>query len=556
MYHIAIYARYSTADQSPTSIEDQIRRCRKTIETKGIDVVREIVFEDHAASGSDRAVGKRKGYLDLIEAIEKREVTCLVADELSRLGRDPSELLRLKDLLEKYRILLLTVDGLDSRSPDWGLKMSFLALMSKAELDNVRHMTKRGMHGQLERGYMIAAPAFGYMGVRVTAAGKPVQLEDEAAGTIWEIVEAKASIVRQIYTDRAAGKSLAAIAKDLNARGVLPPRPRKNSAWLASTVAQLLRNPVYRGVFIYQGSPAYLSHAKKSGQSSARAATEYNRPNLRLVSDETWQKCNKESSRILTNSPSAHLLKGMVQCGACGGTLSVTSASHKSRSLYCPTCEANRAAGAKKGNQTTSVGVDGILVLLQRMLRDVLNEPEIFSTYHDTLRARLTFGGRQRLAEMRKDYLAQERTYRQFLDQFLAGDERLKEKVQLLAEKYKSQKLEYEKIKHQLRRLDEGEIIRRLSIPPEKVIEELVGTAGKDFHRLTPILRNLFPSIRLLGRSPNKAAIFEIQLDLDLAVSSATKTKPAGERLISRCYCVWASKSRPTVWSVTTYPPE
>ena len=54
--HAAIYARYSSENQRPESIEDQVAACRKLAEEKGSTVLEEHIYADQAKSGvrSDR----------------------------------------------------------------------------------------------------------------------------------------------------------------------------------------------------------------------------------------------------------------------------------------------------------------------------------------------------------------------------------------------------------------------------------------------------------------------------------------------------------------------
>jgi DNA invertase Pin-like site-specific DNA recombinase len=60
----AIYARYSSGLQSPSSIGDQTRRCRSFAERQGWTVV--ATFEDPALSGG--GVDHRPGYQQLMTA--------------------------------------------------------------------------------------------------------------------------------------------------------------------------------------------------------------------------------------------------------------------------------------------------------------------------------------------------------------------------------------------------------------------------------------------------------------------------------------------------------
>jgi predicted site-specific integrase-resolvase len=61
MTRAAIYARYSSEHQSETSIEDQVRNCRRLCEEKGWQVVE--VYADRALSGASTL---RPGYQKLM----------------------------------------------------------------------------------------------------------------------------------------------------------------------------------------------------------------------------------------------------------------------------------------------------------------------------------------------------------------------------------------------------------------------------------------------------------------------------------------------------------
>ena len=66
-HRVAIYARYSSQLQKPTSIEDQIRLCRQQAEANGHDVVR--VHFDRSATATTRH--SRPGLRDLLRDAER-----------------------------------------------------------------------------------------------------------------------------------------------------------------------------------------------------------------------------------------------------------------------------------------------------------------------------------------------------------------------------------------------------------------------------------------------------------------------------------------------------
>src|SRR5690606_10835512 len=86
-------------------------------------------------------------------------------------------------------------------------------------------------------------------------------------GTRWNIDETNAKHVRVIYERKRNGDSLVAIARYLNEQGIPPPRKPRNangpSYWRPGTVYQLIRNPIYRGVFVWNGSSFAKAKAKK-----------------------------------------------------------------------------------------------------------------------------------------------------------------------------------------------------------------------------------------------------------------------------------------------------
>ena len=63
----AIYARYSSENQRPESIEDQISSCRKLATERGYVVSEEHIYSDMAASGARK---DRPGLAALMAAAE------------------------------------------------------------------------------------------------------------------------------------------------------------------------------------------------------------------------------------------------------------------------------------------------------------------------------------------------------------------------------------------------------------------------------------------------------------------------------------------------------
>src|SRR4051794_82468 len=78
---ILIYARYSTDEQNPRSIEDQVAFCRRFIESLGLTDVRIEVISDEGKSGELRS---RPGIDQVRAGISARRWYLILGEDCSR----------------------------------------------------------------------------------------------------------------------------------------------------------------------------------------------------------------------------------------------------------------------------------------------------------------------------------------------------------------------------------------------------------------------------------------------------------------------------------------
>src|SRR6185312_9044453 len=94
----AAYARYSSDLQSPTSIEDQLRKCREYAISHGFQFLDEHVYIDQALSG----VGAdRPGLANLMAAAvsQSKPFDVILVDDSSRLSRSTKDALTIFERL-------------------------------------------------------------------------------------------------------------------------------------------------------------------------------------------------------------------------------------------------------------------------------------------------------------------------------------------------------------------------------------------------------------------------------------------------------------------------
>ena len=81
----AVYARYSSENQRPESIADQVSACRRLAAEKSYVISDEHIYTDEAASGARK---DRAGLNALLAASEGQLFDVVLVDDLSRLARD------------------------------------------------------------------------------------------------------------------------------------------------------------------------------------------------------------------------------------------------------------------------------------------------------------------------------------------------------------------------------------------------------------------------------------------------------------------------------------
>lgn len=541
----AIYARYSTDGQRETSIDDQVRRCREVAERNGYTVDETLIFADAALTGTDKATHKRAGYHAMLAAWDQNRFNAMVVDELPRLARDAVEMAKLQKMVEVTGVRLLSADGTDSLNPNWQLQFQIISALGQHFIRETRHRVLRGMLGQLERGYMIAAPAFGYdMKQILDENGEPV-------GTHWTINPSQAAIISKMYAMRRQGVAYAEIAKRLNQSGVKPPRKSRKTGgdgyWRQGSVYRMLSNTIYRGVFVWNGSVFSRGKAKKENRTLE--PIEYQRQHLRLVDDETWNICNEGRVSRTARGGGKHAFSGLVSCGTCDATLTVSTENKGVRTLYCPQCLlAKRVAARDSGPGSTSTsGFEALMkLLLERLLRG-----EVLEELRNRLRQRLEGGSDAELQELRNKVVAAEKTSAR-LFRMLAevdGNESLEKECRLASSKQKQLQARLRELEAGLAKQDKASIDKQLKASPASLVD-LLFSAGAAPERVRAVLSRLFPRIVALGKPSKFVSVFEVTMAPGAALAELTGTAVLDETVMTRRFKVSAGPVRPVKWDV------
>ncbi|MCK4947833.1 MAG: recombinase family protein [Candidatus Aureabacteria bacterium] len=107
---VAIYARYSSENQSAKSIDDQIRVCKRYIKDNSLTAEEKHIYVDEAISGS---IVNRPALQALEKAMENKEFDAVAVDDLSRLSRSNHQMLTMVLKFNYHQVKIISVsDGI------------------------------------------------------------------------------------------------------------------------------------------------------------------------------------------------------------------------------------------------------------------------------------------------------------------------------------------------------------------------------------------------------------------------------------------------------------
>lgn len=548
----AFYARYSTDEQRATSIEDQLRRCRQVAEKLSLAVDEDLIFSDAAVTGTASGMHKRAGYQRLMDAIKSGVCDTVITDEVSRLTRSPAEGGRLIELAESTGVRFITADGIDTEQDNWKLNWLFKLTTATSEVDAVSYRTKRGMLGQLQRGYQIAQAPYGYR------AHKEMTDASRVLGTKWTIHEAEAAILRKMYDLKIKGYSGTMIAKVLNDAGIPPPgQHRVDGAtyWRSATVLRILASPIYRGVFVWNGSAFARSKAKKRRKQIQQEL--FDRPQLRIVSDEVWWKANPRfadlhSRTIAPRGGGKRLFSGIVRCGDCGALCCPGTGNGKG-SLYCPQCEAAVRAGGKD----SWIGYSSVSAAQQALywvLRQVFRPGPVIDAVYVSLEERLRKGPGDDIAKFKSEIAELEERITRIKTLMLSvndGALHFAEEFNQAAAKKAARQALLKRAEEDNKVVDEAVVEAQRNLNLQALLHSLVDGDVVEPFKTKATLARLLSTFVLVARPDAGVSVFRIGLRPGVMLAEATSTTTLDEQEWVFELRVSAVRGRrPVQWSI------
>lgn len=279
-----IYARFSSEKQNEASIEGQLRECMQYAEFNNIQVVGNYI--DRAQSAK---TDHRPEFQHMIKDSYKHGFDCIIVWKLDRFARNRYDSAYYKNVLKKNGVRVISAKETISQGAEGILLESLLEGYAEFYSAELSEKVKRGMteNALKAKANGVRAP-FGYY----------VDEQDH-----YQIDDATAPIVKEIYSLYLGGKRVNDIAKLLTSRGV----KNRGYAMNYNAVFRILTNRKYIGeykfgdVIIPNAIPALIS------------VEDFNAVQTRM-------KVNKKAP-AMHRSEDDYLLTTKLFCGKCGAMM-------------------------------------------------------------------------------------------------------------------------------------------------------------------------------------------------------------------------------------------
>lgn len=316
------YLRVSRDDKTyKGTIETQRAEITRALSARGL-AVDTWLDQDDGISGAI-PIAERPDGRKLIDAVDRGEVGTLLLYRLDRLGREDYDILTTLAYLRRRGVQVVSInDNLGDDNASGRMQTGVLAVFAGYERGIIRERT---MHGKArkarEGGWTGGKPPYGYRAERCSLGG--------SVGSRLTIDNREKAVILRIYDNLVTHRrSLNAIARDLDASGIRPPRGR-SIRWSAATIGYIARNTAYKGEFRF-GDDVII-------------------PIDPIISADRWDAAQRQIAINEHRSFSMlriydYLLCGSIFCAHCGRAYVGSATTNRGKVYHYYRCNTERAS--------------------------------------------------------------------------------------------------------------------------------------------------------------------------------------------------------------------
>lgn len=391
IYHADLYLRLSREDGDKAE-SDSIANQRRLLFDflKGHQEIR--LHKVRIDDGYSGVHFERPDFVNMIEAVKKQEINCIIVKDFSRLGRNFIETGKYIEKMFPFMGVrfISVVDNYDSARPNTSsdsLLVPVKNLLNDAYCQDISIKIRSNFAVKRKKGDCIAP--FAVYGYRKDPENKNHLLVDERA----------AGNVRDIFNRKLEGYSAQSIADWLNKAGVLSPMEYKHflgsgffcpfkrneqARWTAAAVLRILKNEVYTGTLV-QGKRSRPNYKiKKPVDLPEERWIKAENRHEPIVNQEIFALANKilqGDTRTAPARETVYPFSGLLKCGDCHRNMVRKNNSARNRPYYSYICSGyKQKSGCSSHSISASQLEDAVFTVVKEYFGNILDLELVLQT--------------------------------------------------------------------------------------------------------------------------------------------------------------------------------
>lgn len=352
-FQTAIYARISRdkKEKPSDSIENQIALCESFIQ-KSEDFSLTGIYKDIAKTGTDF---ERPDFENLMDEVRMGKVNCIVVKDLSRFGRNYTEL---GNFIEKIFPFLgvrfvAVNDNLDTfhmDDPNKSLEVILKNIVNETYATDISKKVSSSHQMRIKQGgFICGAAPYGYV-VRKDEDGiRRLYPDENTAPIVKEIFDAYLKGLSTLGISKLLLEKRVYIATDYRKFGkAVSDSEEAIRIWQPTTILQVLKNRAYTGTLIQGRNQKHLYEGKSRERLSEEHWTVTKNAHEAIISMDTFEKVQekiseksapiKRSRKENATAKDDTIFRGMVYCNLCQKRMSVHRQLSGKRTVFYFSC--------------------------------------------------------------------------------------------------------------------------------------------------------------------------------------------------------------------------
>lgn len=352
-FQTAIYARISRdkKEKPSDSIENQIALCESFIQ-KSEDFSLAGIYKDIAKTGTDF---ERPDFENLMDEVRMGKVNCIVVKDLSRFGRNYTEL---GNFIEKIFPFLgvrfvAVNDNLDTfhmDDPNKSLEVILKNIVNETYATDISKKVSSSHQMRIKQGgFICGAAPYGYVARKDEDGIRRLYPDENTAPIVKEIFDAYLKGLSTLGISKLLLEKRVYIATDYRKFGkAVSDSEEAIRIWQPTTILQVLKNRAYTGTLIQGRNQKHLYEGKSRERLSEEHWTVTENAHEAIILMDTFEKVQekisekaapiKRSRKENATAKDDTIFRGMVYCNLCQKRMSVHRQLSGKRTVFYFSC--------------------------------------------------------------------------------------------------------------------------------------------------------------------------------------------------------------------------